>query len=185
MTAAQIVNHHDAVAQFQKLCRDGAADISGSSGNQNAHSHCVGPSPVHSECVLYLNPIIVPLCCTEALFGSKLLSRRSRHRARPDYMTPEEFRKLGHQMIDWVADYRARIASLPVTPRTAPGEIRAQLPADPPDAPESFDAIFRDLDAILMPGLLHWQHPALFGFFPSDASLAGVLGIILSTGCGL
>ena len=91
-------------------------------------------------------------------------------------MTPEEFRKRGHQLIDWVADYRARIASLPVAPRTEPGEIRKQLPADPPDAPESFDAIFADLDRILMPGLLHWQHPRFFGYFPANASLSSVLG---------
>ncbi|MGB6544761.1 MAG: aspartate aminotransferase family protein, partial [Candidatus Acidiferrales bacterium] len=67
-------------------------------------------------------------------------------------MTPEEFRKLGHHLIDWVADYRARVASLPVAPRVAPGEIRKQLPVAPPEAPESFDAIFSDLDRIFMPG---------------------------------
>jgi aromatic-L-amino-acid/L-tryptophan decarboxylase len=100
-------------------------------------------------------------------------------------MTPEEFRKLGHQLIDWVADYRARVATLPVAPRTAPGEIRKQLPANPPDAPESFDAIFHDLNTILMPGLLHWQHPAFYGYFPSNGALASVLGDYLSTGLGV
>ena len=100
-------------------------------------------------------------------------------------MTPEEFRKAGHQLIDWVADYRARIAALPVAPSTQPGEIRRQLPADPPDAPESFDAIFRDLDSIVMPGLLHWQHPSFFGFFPANAALSSVLGDFLSTGLGV
>jgi aromatic-L-amino-acid/L-tryptophan decarboxylase len=100
-------------------------------------------------------------------------------------MTPEEFRRAGHQLIDWVADYRARIAALPVAPSTQPGEIRRQLPADPPDAPESFDAIFRDLDSIVMPGLLHWQHPSFFGFFPANAALSSVLGDFLSTGLGV
>jgi len=100
-------------------------------------------------------------------------------------MTPEEFRQRGHQLIDWIADYRARIASLPVAPRTEPGEIRKQLPADPPGAPESFDAIFADLDRILMPGLMHWQHPRFFGYFPSNASLASVLGDYVSTGLGV
>jgi aromatic-L-amino-acid decarboxylase len=100
-------------------------------------------------------------------------------------MTPEEFRKLGHQLIDWVADYRARIASLPVAPSTKPGEIRKQLPAQPPDEPESFDTIFHDLDSIVMPGLLHWQHPSFFGYFPSNADLASVLGDYLSTGLGV
>ena len=81
-------------------------------------------------------------------------------------MTPEEFRKYGHQLIDWIADYRARVAELPVMARTAPGEIRAQLPASPPENPEDFDAIFQRLDNIVMPGLSHWQHPRFFGYFP-------------------
>ncbi len=99
-------------------------------------------------------------------------------------MTPEEFRKTGHQLIDWIADYRAKIASLPVMARTAPGEVRAQLPAAPPDSPEPFDAIFSDLDKIILPGLTHWQHPAFYGYFPSNGLLSSVLGDFASTGLG-
>jgi aromatic-L-amino-acid decarboxylase len=100
-------------------------------------------------------------------------------------MTPEEFRKYGHQLIDWIADYRTNIAKHPVMARTAPGEIRAQLPASPPENPEKFDAIFKDMDQIVMPGLSHWQHPRFFGYFPSNGSLASVLGDYLSTGLGV
>ena len=100
-------------------------------------------------------------------------------------MTPEEFRKYGHQLIDWIADYRANIANRPVMARTAPGEIRAQLPASPPESPELFDAIFKDMDRIVMPGLSHWQHPRFFGYFPSNGSLSSVLGDYLSTGLGV
>jgi aromatic-L-amino-acid/L-tryptophan decarboxylase len=100
-------------------------------------------------------------------------------------MTPEEFRKYGHQLIDWVADYRTRITELPVMARTAPGEIRAKLPAAPPDAPERFDAILADVDRIVLPGLSHWQHPRFFGYFPSNGLLASVLGDYLSTGLGV
>jgi aromatic-L-amino-acid decarboxylase len=100
-------------------------------------------------------------------------------------MTPEEFRKYGHQLIDWIADYRTNIAKHPVMARTAPGEIRAQLPASPPENPENFDAIFKDMDRIVMPGLSHWQHPRFFGYFPSNGSLASVLGDYLSTGLGV
>jgi len=100
-------------------------------------------------------------------------------------MTPEEFRRLGHQLIDWIADYRARVASLPVASRVAPGAIKAALPATPPDAPEDFQAVFDDLQQILLPGLTHWQHPGFFGYFPSNGSLAGVLGDYLSTGLGV
>lgn len=100
-------------------------------------------------------------------------------------MTPEEFRRHGHALIDWVADYRAGVASRPVMSTVAPGAVRAQLPSSPPDLPESFDAIMRDLDRIIMPGLTHWQHPSFFGYFPSNGSLASVLGDYLSTGLGV
>jgi aromatic-L-amino-acid decarboxylase len=100
-------------------------------------------------------------------------------------MTPDEFRRYGHELIDWIADYRTRVADLPVMARTAPGEVRAQLPEHPPDAPESFDAIIGDLDKIIVPGLSHWQHPRFFGYFPSNGLLASVLGDYVSTGLGV
>jgi len=100
-------------------------------------------------------------------------------------MTPEEFRRRGHELIDWIANYRTRVADLPVMARTAPGEVRAQLPEHPPDTPESFDAIIGDLDKIIVPGLSHWQHPRFFGYFPSNGLLASVLGDYVSTGLGV
>jgi aromatic-L-amino-acid decarboxylase len=100
-------------------------------------------------------------------------------------MTPDEFRALGHQLIDWIADYRAKVADYPVMARTAPGEIKAQLPPAPPEQPEDFERIFRDLEQVLLPGLSHWQHPRFFGYFPSNGSLASVLGDYLSTGLGV
>lgn len=100
-------------------------------------------------------------------------------------MNPEEFRRLGHQLIDWVADYRTRLASLPVRSTLEPGAVRAQLPTAPPAKPESFEGIFRDLDRIIVPGLSHWQHPQFYGYFPSNSELASVLGDYLSTGLGV
>ncbi len=100
-------------------------------------------------------------------------------------MTPEEFRTQGHKVIDWIADYRERLAELPVMAQTAPGAIKAQLPAGPPDAPQDFEAILRDVKKILVPGLSLWQHPEFFGYFPSNASLASVLGDYLSSGLGV
>ena len=100
-------------------------------------------------------------------------------------MNPEEFRKIGHQLIDWIADYRTRLADLPVRSRVEPGAVRAQLPASPPHQPESFDGIFSDLEQILLPGLSHWQHPNFFGYFPSNGELSSVLGDYLSTGLGV
>ena len=100
-------------------------------------------------------------------------------------MTPEEFRQYGHQLIDWIADYRARVGERPVMARSAPGDIKAQLPARPPESAESFDNILRDLDTIVMPGLSHWAHPKFFGYFPSNGELSSVLGDFASTGLGV
>lgn len=97
-------------------------------------------------------------------------------------MDPSDFRTHGHAIVDWVADYRARIAARPVMPPVAPGEIRAKLPAAPPEQPEPFDAMLRDFDEIIVPGITHWQSPRFFGFFPGGGSLASVLGDYLSTG---
>jgi aromatic-L-amino-acid decarboxylase len=100
-------------------------------------------------------------------------------------MTPEEYRAAGHKVVDWIADYRARLEHLPVMARTAPGDVRRALPAHPPELPESFDAILEDLDRVIVPGLSIWQHPAFFGYFPANSSLASVLGDHLSTGLGV
>ena len=99
-------------------------------------------------------------------------------------MTPEEFRQFGHQVIDWIADYRAHVADLPVMSPVEPGSVRAQLPVHPPEQGEPFAAILADLDRLIVPGLSHWQHPRFFAYFPANASLASVLGDLLSTGLG-
>ena len=100
-------------------------------------------------------------------------------------MTPDEFRTFGHQLIDLIADYRATIADRPVMARTEPGEVASRLPTSPPELPDRFDEVFRDLERIIMPGLSHWQHPSFFGYFPANSSLASVLGDYLSTGLGV
>ncbi|MCS6866674.1 MAG: pyridoxal-dependent decarboxylase [Gemmata sp.] len=97
-------------------------------------------------------------------------------------MTPEEFRQYGYRVIDFIADYRAQIAQYPVRAATAPGAIRAQLAAQPPFQPESFASILDDIVMKLLPGCTHWQHPMFFGYFPSNAELASVLGDFLSSG---
>jgi aromatic-L-amino-acid decarboxylase len=100
-------------------------------------------------------------------------------------MTPAEFRRYGHQMIEWLADYHEGLAERPVMAVTRPGEIRAALPPSPPQQPEDFSTIFADLDSIVLPGLSLWQHPRFFGYFPANAAPAGILGDFLSTGLGV
>src|SRR5512134_3930128 len=100
-------------------------------------------------------------------------------------MDPEEFRRFGHQVVDWIADYRAGVAQHPVMSRVPPGQVRARLPASPPQAPEGFEAVLDDLERVVLPGLSHWQHPRFFGYFPSNGELSSVLGDYLSTGLGV
>src|SRR5262245_15964358 len=99
-------------------------------------------------------------------------------------MTPDEFRRLGHAVIDWIADYRADVERFPVMSRVSPGEIRAKLPPEPPVEPSGLDGLLRDVDQTILPGVTHWQHPSFFGYFPSNGELSSVLGDILSTGVG-
>ena len=100
-------------------------------------------------------------------------------------MSPEDFRRYGHRLIDWLADYHESLAKRPVMARTRPGEVRDALPAAPPNEPEDFAAVIDDLDRIVVPGLSLWQHPRFFGYFPANALLAGVLGDLVSTGLGV
>jgi aromatic-L-amino-acid decarboxylase len=100
-------------------------------------------------------------------------------------MTPDDFRKAGYRVVDWIADYRKTVESRPVMSRVKPGEIRAMLPASPPELPESFDAILADMDRVVAPGLMNWQHPRFFGYFPSNGLLSSVLGDFFSTGLGV
>jgi aromatic-L-amino-acid decarboxylase len=99
-------------------------------------------------------------------------------------MNVEEFRRFGHELIDWIADYRAKVQAgeLPVAANVAPGALRAQLPGAAPEAPESFDAIVEDLSRLILPACTHFQDPRFFGFFPSNSALSSVLGDYVSTG---
>jgi aromatic-L-amino-acid decarboxylase len=101
------------------------------------------------------------------------------------HMSPADFRRWGHAVVDWIADYQARVATLPVLARVQPGEIRARLPAAPPQHGEPFDAILADVDRLILPGLTHWQSPNFFAFFPANASGPSILGDLLSSGLGV
>ncbi|MGA9897653.1 MAG: pyridoxal-dependent decarboxylase [Terriglobales bacterium] len=101
------------------------------------------------------------------------------------HMTPDEFRRHGHAVVDWIADYYARIESYPVLSRAKPGQIRASLPTTPPLQGETFDAILGDIEKLIVPGITHWQSPNFFAFFPANASGPAILGDLLSSGLGV
>lgn len=101
------------------------------------------------------------------------------------HMSPEEFRRHGHAVVDWIANYYSNIEKYPVLSRIAPGAIRASLPAEAPKCGEPFDRILKDIDQLIMPGITHWQSPNFFGFFPANGSGPGILGDLLSSGLGV
>ena len=101
------------------------------------------------------------------------------------HMSTEEFRRYGHAVVDWIADYHSRIESFPVLSQVQPGEIRASLPANPPAQGEPFDKLLQDVERLILPGVTHWQSPNWFAYFPCNASGPGILGDLLSSGLGV
>ncbi|WP_308250751.1 aminotransferase class V-fold PLP-dependent enzyme [Nonomuraea rhizosphaerae] len=101
------------------------------------------------------------------------------------HMSPEEFRRHGKQVIDWIADYLASVESYPVMSQVKPGDIRAALPAAAPEDGEGFEAVMADLERVILPGITHWQHPAFLAYFPANASGPAILGDLISSGLGV
>jgi aromatic-L-amino-acid decarboxylase len=91
-----------------------------------------------------------------------------------------DLRADGHAAIDWAADYLERVGELPVLAPVAPGDIRAALPESPPEQPEPFSAVLRDLDEVLLPGITHWQHPRFFAYFASSSTPPAILAEMLA-----
>ena len=90
-------------------------------------------------------------------------------------MSTEEFRRYGHEIVDWIADYFDRIEELPVLAQIEPGDLKAQLPSSPPEKGESMDAILADVDRLIVPALTHWSHPSFFAYFATSTSAPGIL----------
>ncbi|MDT7618572.1 MAG: aromatic-L-amino-acid/L-tryptophan decarboxylase [Pseudonocardiales bacterium] len=100
-------------------------------------------------------------------------------------LDPEEFRRLGYAVVDWIARYRAGVGELPVRGDVEPGSVRDQLPGSLPEQPGTLDALLADIDRVVVPATTHWQSPAFFGYFPANASLHSLLGDMLSGGLGI
>src|SRR3982075_2685170 len=101
------------------------------------------------------------------------------------HMSPEEFRRHGHAVVDWIADYHSRIESFPVLSRVQPGEIRSKLAPNAPERGEAFDQILGDIERVILPGITHWQSPNFYAYFPANASGPAILGDLLSSGLGV
>jgi aromatic-L-amino-acid decarboxylase len=99
-------------------------------------------------------------------------------------MDKTEFRKMGYQFIDWVAEYLNEIEKFPVSSVSNPGDVRLRLDARPPHKGESMERLFRDFQDIILPGITHWQHPSWFAYFPANNSPPSILAELLTAGLG-
>lgn len=99
-------------------------------------------------------------------------------------MTPDEFRKHAHELVEWMAGYMENVENLPVKSLVKPGEIFYKIPDKPPLQPESFDSLMRDFNEIIMPGITHWQNPNFFAYFPANSSPASILAEMLTATLG-
>ena len=95
-------------------------------------------------------------------------------------MEASEFRRFGHELIDWISDYFERIEELPVLSQIEPGDLKAELPAAPPAQGESMAEIIADVDRLIVPALTHWSHPSFFAYFATSTSAPGIFGELLS-----
>lgn len=96
-------------------------------------------------------------------------------------MNWDEFSEWGRRVADWTQDYHLTVGDRPVRARTKPGEVLNALPHTPPEAGEGMEAIFRDFEDIVMPGITHWQHPRFFAYFTSNAAAPSVLAEFLAS----
>ncbi len=101
------------------------------------------------------------------------------------HLTSDEFRKYGHQVVDWIAQYLEEVESRPVLSQLEPGDVRDALPDAPPEDPEPFEAVMEDLNRVILPGITHWQSPNFFAYFPTNSSPTSILGEMLSAGLGV
>ncbi|MCL1893297.1 MAG: pyridoxal-dependent decarboxylase [Holophagaceae bacterium] len=99
-------------------------------------------------------------------------------------MDTNTFRRLGHELIDWIAAYRERMETLPVMSQSMPGEIAKKLPKEPPMHGIGLEGIAETLDKVVMPGITHWNHPNFFAYFPSNSDYSSVLADLVTAGLG-
>ncbi len=99
-------------------------------------------------------------------------------------MSPDEFRRHAHELVEWMAGYMENVENYPVKSSVNPGEIKGQIPDNPPLQPESFSALMRDFEDIIMPGITHWQNPNFFAYFPANTSPPSVLAEMLIASLG-
>jgi aromatic-L-amino-acid decarboxylase len=97
----------------------------------------------------------------------------------------DEFRVNAHRFVDWIADYFLNVEKYPVRSQVNYGQIKKSLPGEAPIEPEGIEAIFKDFEEIIIPGITHWQSPNYFAYFPANSSIPSVLAEFLMAALGV
>ncbi|CAI9770606.1 unnamed protein product [Fraxinus pennsylvanica] len=133
--------------------------------------------------VLQRNPISPFIILLTSLTWVSQFANKMEDSLKP--MDAEQLRECGHKMVDFIADYYKNIENLPVLSQVQPGYLRELLPDSAPTHPESLQDVLDDVQAKILPGVTHWQSPDYFAYFPSNSSVAGILGEMLSAGINM
>ena len=95
-------------------------------------------------------------------------------------MSAEDFRRYGHQVVDWIAEYLSHPERYPVLSQNLPGQLKDAIPTEAPENGEAMEALLEDLDRLVVPGVTHWNNPGFFAYFATSGSAPGILGEMLS-----
>jgi aromatic-L-amino-acid decarboxylase len=95
-------------------------------------------------------------------------------------MPPDEFRRVGYEMVDWIANYFEHIEEYPVLSQITPGWLKENLPTSPPESGDAFADVIADVDRLILPSVTHWNHPSFHGLFSTSTSSVGVFGEMLA-----
>ncbi|XP_046898037.1 histidine decarboxylase [Hypomesus transpacificus] len=95
-------------------------------------------------------------------------------------MQAEDYNRRAKELVDYITEYLSSIRERRVTPDVSPGYMRELIPESPPSEPEDWDSIFRDIERVIMPGVVHWQSPHMHAYYPSLTSWPSMLGDMLA-----
>jgi aromatic-L-amino-acid decarboxylase len=102
------------------------------------------------------------------------------HQTKLGDMPADEFRRHGHELVDWIANYFENIDEYPVLSQVEPGWLTDNLPDAAPEIGEDFGEVLKDVDRLILPAVTHWNHPNFHGLFSTSTSSVGIFGEMLA-----
>jgi len=103
-------------------------------------------------------------------------------RTAPLAMSRDDFQKLGHELVDRIAEHLATLPARPVTPAESPSAVRRALGSDASLPEVGIDAgvALSEATRLLFEHSLFNGHPRFFGYITSSPAPLGMLGDFLA-----